>query len=804
MKFFTISNFIKTALCLAATFVFVNVQAQEFQLTINSPAGSEASYAAVVGSFGPAGCEVSGVTADCGLADDGTALPTEACNALVNDLTGQIAIIDRGSCNFSIKCYNAQTAGAVAAIVCNNVDDPIFAMAPGDFADDITIPCLMVSRQDCAEFRDLIGDGVNASVEAVTTAYPEAVVVWGAAGEGSFDGGLNGWSTSSISCSGADAEGFEMWRWTGTGAAEDAGCGSGNIASPTVCNGAMYFQSNLYDDEGDCGATVGSGPCPAPQMGALISPIIDLSASTAPAVSLRFTQNTRQFNSQYFVSWSDDGGANWTDIEINQDLVTNDPATNDVQRILLNGANLTDQFQVRFMYNANYYFWLIDDVQIIEAEANNMRVNANFYSIPNNAVTPVDQVDPVYFLADIQNVGSAEQTNVNLNVSIFDATDNVIYSQDLNYGAIGADSLAENVPFAEAWTPPATAGEYTGVYTVSADSADFDESNNSVAFDFFISENNFAKETGRTRALAPATANWDDGAPHSWAMGNVFHINTSEKEIDGEANVLAVANAEFHITGPADNLAGQSVTLWLYEWDNANNDDIAQLDELTRVGFDIYVFDASMDNPLVIETSFIDFLTNDPSQPILLNAGKDYVLMLEHSAADDVNTLFLEASGDFDYSAQYFVNNPLGGDNGLAIGEARWTSVLAIPSDGDMSSVSEYGTTAFGRDIVPVIRLETVWMSTVGTEDILSDDNIMTVYPNPTSDLVNLDLDLVQASDLELVIFDPTGKIILSQKHQKVDQQRMTFDVSNYTAGVYHLAIYTNEGVKMKRFFVQK
>ena len=72
---------------------------------------------------------------------------TDACSPLTNAaaVAGQIALIDRGTCTFVVKVKNAQNAGAVAAIIVNNVaGDP----PPGLGGTDptITIPAVMVSQ----------------------------------------------------------------------------------------------------------------------------------------------------------------------------------------------------------------------------------------------------------------------------------------------------------------------------------------------------------------------------------------------------------------------------------------------------------------------------------------------------------------------------------------------------------------------------------------------------------------------------------------------------------------------------------
>lgn len=45
--------------------------------------------------------------------------PTACCKNITTDLTGKIALIDRGLCNFSQKAKLAEDKGAIAVIICN-------------------------------------------------------------------------------------------------------------------------------------------------------------------------------------------------------------------------------------------------------------------------------------------------------------------------------------------------------------------------------------------------------------------------------------------------------------------------------------------------------------------------------------------------------------------------------------------------------------------------------------------------------------------------------------------------------------
>jgi subtilisin family serine protease len=61
-------------------------------------------------------------------------------------LAGKIALVERGSCHFSIKVVQAQLAGAQAVIVYNNAEggDTILTMGGGDRVDEVVIPSVFV------------------------------------------------------------------------------------------------------------------------------------------------------------------------------------------------------------------------------------------------------------------------------------------------------------------------------------------------------------------------------------------------------------------------------------------------------------------------------------------------------------------------------------------------------------------------------------------------------------------------------------------------------------------------------------
>jgi|GEM_PF-332912 len=121
-------------------------------LNVNSPGTIAGGYTTTAAQFGQGSFNVTG---DLVIVDDGSGTPTEGCGALTNAgaINGNIAIVDRGNCEFGLKCLNAQNAGAIAVIVCNNVAGATIAMGPGADGASVTIPAVMITQADCATIR---------------------------------------------------------------------------------------------------------------------------------------------------------------------------------------------------------------------------------------------------------------------------------------------------------------------------------------------------------------------------------------------------------------------------------------------------------------------------------------------------------------------------------------------------------------------------------------------------------------------------------------------------------------------------
>ena len=95
------------------------------------------------------------------LVDDGTANGHLGCDNLVNgnDIQGNIAVAERGDCNFSTKALNAQIEGATAMIIINNEPTGLNELGAGAGAGNVNIPVIMISQNDGADILNDLQNG---------------------------------------------------------------------------------------------------------------------------------------------------------------------------------------------------------------------------------------------------------------------------------------------------------------------------------------------------------------------------------------------------------------------------------------------------------------------------------------------------------------------------------------------------------------------------------------------------------------------------------------------------------------------
>jgi hypothetical protein len=91
-----------------------------------------------------------------------------------------------------------------------------------------------------------------------------------------------------------------------------------------------------------------------------------------------------------------------------------------------------------------------------------------------------------------------------------------------------------------------------------------------------------------------------------------------------------------------------------------------------------------------------------------------------------------------------------------------------------------------------------ITVGTVGIDDI-DISNSLNLYPNPMSDVLNIGLDDVKVSEIQ--IFDIAGKVLYSTG---VDSDHLSVDVSGFAPGMYFVRFVMQDGIVSEPFKVMK
>ena len=149
-------------------------------MQVDTPAGIAGKYAVREAAFTPALADNDPLEGQLVLADDddnttddGTSGATfDGCQSFINssEISGNIAFMQRGGCDFDIKIQNADNAGAVAAVVFNISGPPIVMQGSSNLSD---IPALMVGAADGNLMLDEINNDENYRYYARQRVFPD-------------------------------------------------------------------------------------------------------------------------------------------------------------------------------------------------------------------------------------------------------------------------------------------------------------------------------------------------------------------------------------------------------------------------------------------------------------------------------------------------------------------------------------------------------------------------------------------------------------------------------------------------------
>jgi hypothetical protein len=621
-------------------------------------------------------------------------------------------------------------------------------------------------------------------VFAITTYGQTAIYTF------TFDNDLEGWTTTGISDTTA------VWVWTPNG---DAGTGAYNDGTRPILSesggGALLFDSDGLDNGGIEGA-FGEGPAPSPQVGEIVSPSLDLTGQDQ--VILAFNQYYRYFakSASDFstpatsVEVSTDGGITWIAFEINADISANSSTRqNDILALDISdvAANQAD-VMIKFVWSGDYYFWLIDDVKIFDSRGIDLAVldytNIDNYETPDFALNG-DSFDLEMM---VTNLGEEITDSIMFMTRVLTGESRDLVFSDTGWvvGLASGDTVIWD--FDRSWVPTdATQQDYILAYNVrfmGDTTPEIVAPDDNVDFNVFdVRDFSFRKlpPTGRTQGFNFGGEEYDVAnflsLPSSVAEPLIFDQITF-KICEGDDPLVGKTLVGFIVQLPdtAEVLKG---VLLNGETDligldaNQGFDQLIEANQVIGIGSKLFAAgeEASQCNDFTI-----DMLTDldGESDQIMMQPGGKYLVGLRFGA--NASDLFIGTNEDYKIW--------------------QLTSIVSTPRDADPG----WGIVRDYQENAADVGVE-LTITTAVDENPLPEHSV-TIYPNPASEFVKVDIHFDTPTAATVFMTDATGKVLNIKTLKNVLADQVNFDMNRYPSGTYIVRVATKEGTKTEHIVV--
>ncbi len=531
------------------------------------------------------------------------------------------------------------------------------------------------------------------------------------------------------------------------------------IQSETVENGFVIFDASFWDNSSlPCNAAnIGTGSAPGPHLATLTLPSIDLTNVQYPAFD--FHQYYRNFQSVTRVQMSIAGGEWSTIYQSNLAVGQTTPRDLKTRIILGSGAAFQSDVRIRFVFDGQYYYWMLDDLAILNLAENDMKIISGSFGdfdffAPENPTGfenmeyskyPVEYAPLLKFNVMANNNGWFAQTGVQLRATVTNMTTNTVVVEQLSDEPLNYQPLAELELRAGSFQMPQEIGEYKVTFEIIQDQQDDNDANDLLELFFEITEDVYARDKGNVQGLTVPVSG-QEITP--FEVGTIYHA-----PIGGEAAHSISVAIGFGTALPT------AIYAKLYRAEFSFDLDLTELGETALVPVledDINLFDEEK----LITLSF--------PNPILLEEGKAY----------------FAAIGSLNGMLNVFV-----GLNGTAEINTSWVQLLPENGAPQLLSLSR----------IPIIRLNLGNnLDNVDSFEASNQATEVKVFPNPSKDFIEL---ISEESIIAWSIFDMTGKIVLNEQNPNRNQNRISVEALN--EGLYVISVQTESGTSVSRFMKQ-
>lgn len=491
-----------------------------------------------------------------------------------------------------------------------------------------------------------------------------------------------------------------------------------------------------------------------------------INCSNQPTVVVHFENQFAWYSSQSVailgvstdsMTWSYD--TLFTNIPANTTNSPLDIVEIDISNIAANEPNVYLQFR---WIGKDEFAWRLDDIRLQDGFTPPAQhdLAIDLYSVPLNYAMPLSQVQAIEFGAIVTNNGLQTAQNLQLKAQIIDDSSQAVVYEDsvsLNHLNAGATNLME---MANTYTP-SSKGKYYLKYELTQNAFDDYPLDNIINIPFVVSGVLFSKDpnTGFIPAK-PSTAG-------DYEIGNIYEIKNAGYTADEVIFSCSIENSSLTLNGRTVDFklyeVDSNVDLFFQNYHTINN-------PLVLVGVGSYTFTIDDDNDELFATTIEDIAGGGTK--VNLKANTRYILMAAFAGA--ANIISIQASD-------------------------------AIRYDANLATMIKEGTTwnfdGFGPELTAVVRMTIT--PPVNTQQQHLEVGKVKVFPNPTTDKFQLDLEYQQPSnDVQIEVYNHLGQLIKSENRQNILKEQISYSTKNWSKGVYFVQIQSDFGKITRRIVV--
>ena len=577
-----------------------------------------------------------------------------------------------------------------------------------------------------------------------------AVVIWSEDFGGGFPSGWNSYTVNTgAGNSGASAGNTATAPWKHSmvgswGYWNSVGTSGGNPTGPaTAINSTTAANGFLISDidsanhwNGNSGASSGSSYHFIESYFTTSS--IDLSGYAN--VSLEFEHSFRLNNSiDLTVSISTDS-INWTSYNV-QGNATNNQASADPEYLSLNISAVAGNSATAYVkvgWNARVYFWMLDDMKIVETPDNKIDLSetsfGGWYTTPTTngfgleyTLIPMKQIiaNPYTFEGEVTNLGALNQT-AHINVNVLDESSSSVFT------TISADSILfpqDTMIFVgqNKFTPNST-----GLYTFDTWASSVDTISDTMSSFSAVTDNVYGRDNGTM------SSSYELGRScGGMIVGSYFDVYDTDDL------------ASLSVYMKDNSVPGALIYAMIYEIDDSN-------DKIYLAQSDDYAITA-----------------NDLNNWTTISFDDDFSL---------VPGTYMAAIGSYASPIDTSV---------IAMAQYTYPTTCYIQKNGCLTGTQSFGSW-YWLSRAPMIRMNFAVVSSI-EENIF--EGKISVYPNPTNGILNLDMMGVTPSEYQIKFTNILGEIIYVSSENISGIYNDVIDLSSFGKGTYVIQIKNKESV---------